>query len=224
MRKNISASEKDLGGLANVGWLSQQSTEFQARMARLGKWMTLAKGQLLYDVGDTPDAIFGLAEGLLDVAIPISADEMATLHRAAPGFWIGDSALLAETTRGVSVRAAADSRTFRLPADAVRRHLAEYPEDWACFFRLSHINVMLTVGALAEIVSLPPRVRFARLLLRQADTDGLVRASQDDLSKMAGMSRTTFRRTFASLIEAGIVQTEYGGLRILDRAALEGQV
>lgn len=122
------------------------------------------------------------------------------------------------------MRAAADSRIFRLPADAVRRHLAKYPEDWACFFRLSHINVMLTIGALAEVVSLPPRSRFARLLLRQADADGLVRASQDDLSKMAGMSRTTFRRTFASLIEVGIVQTEYGGLRILDREALEGQV
>lgn len=94
MQKNPSADEKNLDSLAKVGWLSQQNAEFQERMAKAGKWMTLAKGQLLYDVGDTPDAIFGLAEGLLDVAIPISADEMVTLHRAAPGFWIGDSASL----------------------------------------------------------------------------------------------------------------------------------
>jgi len=224
MQKTPSAAETEFGNLAKVGWLSHENAEFQERMARAGRWMTLTKGQLLYDVGDSPDAVFGLAEGLLDVSIPISEDEMVTLHRAAPGFWIGDSALLAETTRGVSVRAAADSKILRLPAESIHRHLAEHPTDWACFFRLSHINVMLTLRALAEIVSLPSRSRFARLLLRQADADGLVRASQDDLSKMAGMSRTTFRRTFASLIEAGIVQTEYGGLRILDREALEAQV
>lgn len=212
---------KDLGALARVGWLSQQNAEFQERMAAAGKWVSLARDQVLYDVGDAPDAVFGLAEGLLDVAIPVSEDEMVTLHRAATGFWIGDSALLADKTRGVSVRAAAPCRIFRLPADALRRNLAAHPEDWACFFRLSHMNVMLTITALAEVITLSPRARFARLLLRLADADGLVHASQDDLGNMVGMSRSTFRRTFASLIAAGVVETEYGGLRILNRATLE---
>jgi hypothetical protein len=40
---------------------------------------------------------------------------------------------------------------------------------------------------------------------------------------MIGMSRAAFRRAFSSLIDAGIVRTEYGKVRILDRAALEAE-
>ncbi len=64
--------DERLRNLAEVGWLSQQPADFRERIARLGKWLTLSKGQLLYDVGDDADAIFGLDQGLLDVALPIN--------------------------------------------------------------------------------------------------------------------------------------------------------
>ena len=159
MQKSTRKKDNGLGALSEFGWLSQQTEGFQDRMAQIGRWMSLTKGQFVYGVGDAPDAVFGLEEGLLDVAIPIHPDEMVTLHRATRGFWIGESALLAETTRGVALIAAADCRVLRLPGDAVRRHLAENPQDWTCFFRLSHMNVMTTIAALAEIVALPPRAR-----------------------------------------------------------------
>lgn len=221
MQELSQSPRNGLGRLLEDGWLAQQPPSFQHAMARAGRWITLSKGQVLYGVGDPGDAIFGLEEGLLDVAIPISEDELVTLHRATPGFWIGDSALLAGTSRGVAVLAAADCRVFRLNAGAVRRHLEENPQDWALFFKLSHMNVMQSLAAFAEVVVLPPRARFARVLLRIADSNGIVRATQEDLGSMVGMSRASFRRAMASLIEAGIVETEYGGLRILDRDALE---
>lgn len=213
--------DERLRNLAEVGWLSQQPADFRERIARLGKWLTLSKGQLLYDVGDDADAIFGLEQGLLDVTLPINPDEMATLHRATPGFWIGDSALLADTTRGVRVSAAVDCRVLRIPVGQVRRNLEQHPQDWMCFYRLSHMNVMLTLKTLAEVVSLPPSTRISRLILRLADSDGLIQASQVELAQMVGMSRATFRRAFASLVESGIVEAGYGGLRILDHEALQ---
>jgi DNA-binding GntR family transcriptional regulator len=45
--------------------------------------------------------------------------------------------------------------------------------------------------------------------------------TQEELGRMAGMSRAAFRRAFTALIEAGAVRTEYGGVQIADRAALE---
>lgn len=190
-------------------------------MAKLGRWISATRGSVIYAAGDEADAIFGLGEGALDVAIPVSEDQEVVTHRAAPGFWVGDAALLASTPRTISVYAASDSRLFKLPAAAVHRSLREHPEDWFCFYRLSHKNVMLSLQALAEVISLPPRARFARALLRLTASGDTVRLTQEELGRMVGMSRASFRRAFAALIEKGIVDVEYGGIRIRDRIALE---
>lgn len=210
-----------LRSLPSVGWLAEQPLEFQMRIAMAGRWTTVPRGGILYSVGDVPNAFYGLGEGLLEVSIPILGDEEVTIHRAKPGFWIGDSALLAETTRSITVSAAVESRVFRVPITAVRRSLAEHPEDWVYFLRLNHANASLAVRILAEVLSLPPRARFARMLLRLVGPDGSVRVTQEELGRMAGMSRAAFRRAFTALIEAGAVRTEYGGVQIADRAALE---
>lgn len=210
-----------LRSLPGTGWLSEQPLEFQCRFALSGRWTTLRRGEFLYTFGDIPNAIYGLGEGLLDLSIPIAGDEEVTIYRAGPGFWIGDSALLAETTRSMSVVAVRECRVFRVPVDAVLRQLATHPEDWPCFFRLSHMNASLALRIHAEVLSLPPKIRFARMLLRLASSDGSVRATQEELGRMAGMSRAAFRRAFTMLIAVGAVRTEYGSIWIVDRAAIQ---
>lgn len=210
-----------LQALTSSGWLSQQPPEFQERMGRLGRSISVSRGAVIYTVGDEADAIFGLAEGMLDVAIPVSEDQEVIVHRALPGFWVGDSALLAGSRRTISLYAAADSRLFKLPVAGVLRSLKDYPDDWMYFYRLSHANTTTSLRTLAEIISLPPRVRFARALQRLASMEGEVRLTQEELGRMVGMSRAAFRRSFAALIEKGIVEVEYGGIIIRDRAALD---
>lgn len=209
--------------LLSLGWLAEQSEPFRDRLLSAARWKTLARGENLYAVGDEPNALFGLEEGFLDIAIPISDDEEVVIHRAPPGFWIGDSAILAATRRTLSLTAATPSRVLALPAAALRRLLADHPQDWPAFAALTHRNGTLAIQALAEALALPARARFARLLLRIADAEGRVRATQEDLGRLAGMSRAAFRRAFGDLIAAGVVEMEYAGLRILDPAALQAE-
>lgn len=209
--------------LSAVGWLSEEPAAFQAWLLAAGRWMTVERGRMLYVVGDPSDAIFGLEEGLLDVSIPISSDESVMIHRAGPDFWIGESGLLAMTTRSITVTAAVECRVFRVPLATVRRGLAEHPDYWTSFFRLSHRNATQAVQVLAEVLALTPRARFARLLLRLAGADGVVKVTQEELGHLAGMSRAAFRRAFGALISSGVVRTEYGGVRIVERAALVGE-
>lgn len=212
-----------LKNLARSGWLAEQPADFQHRMARLGRWMSIRRGQVIYAVGDEADAIFGLGEGLLDVAIPVDTEREVVIHRATAGFWIGDSALLANSVRTLTLSAASDGQLFKLPAAAVYRNLEEHPEDWICFYRLSHLNANRGLQALAEVISLPPRARFARALLRLTSPAGAVHVTQEELGRMVGMSRAAFRRSFAALIEQGIVDVEYGRILIRDHAALEAE-
>jgi CRP/FNR family transcriptional regulator, cyclic AMP receptor protein len=71
------------------------------------------------------------------------------------------------------------------------------------------------------VISLPPRARFARALLRLTSSAGAVHVTQDELGRMVGMSRATFRRSFAALISKGIVEVEYGRILIHNLPALE---
>ena len=205
------------------GWLAEQPAEFQQRLFALGHWKTYYAGQSLYEVGDRPNAVFGLEDGNVDIGIPISADELVTVHRAGPGFWIGDSALYSGRPRAVSVTAHTDCIVFAVPASALKRHIAERPEDLLFFYRLTFINFDMTLRAFAEVLALPPRARFARLLLRLDTGDGVINATQTELGKLAGMSRAAFRRSLGELLDEGIVRTEYGRVRIADRAALEAE-
>lgn len=209
--------------LSKTGWLAEQPADFQERMVALGDWRTNHAGQSLYDVGDAPNAVFGLETGLVDISIPISDDEMVTLHRAGPGVWAGDSALFSGQPRVVSLTAHTDSLVFAIPARALKRHIDERPADLLYFYKLNHRNFELALSALAEVIALPPRARFARLLLRLASGDDMIRATQTELGKLAGMSRAAFRRAFTELLAKGIVKTEYGKVRIMERAALEAE-
>jgi len=210
-----------LGSLANHGWLAEQPADFRARLAPLGRWTVVERGKRLYVSGDEPDALYGLEEGLLDVAIPISADEECTIHRAKAGFWVGDGALLPDARRTLSVETAARCRFFRIPIPILRRHLAAHPGDWRYLHHLATMNATLAVRILSEVLSLPPQARVARLLMRMSEAGGDVEATHEELGRLAGMSRATFRRSLSRLISSGAVETRYGMVKIIDRGAVE---
>jgi CRP-like cAMP-binding protein len=223
--RKIRGASRMLGAqaLTQSGWFAEQHADFQDRIASLGRWQRYSAGERLYDFGDEARALIGLEDGLIDISLPISDDEMVTLHRARAPFWMGETALIQGEPRAVSVVAHVDCLIFAIPAEPLRRHVAEYPEDALPFLSLSFANTQLALKGLSEVLALPPRPRFARMLLRLVSTDGYVRATQTELGAMAGMSRAAFRRAFSELIDAGIIATEYGKVRIVDMAALEAE-
>jgi CRP-like cAMP-binding protein len=211
----------DLSPLTERGWLAEQPAEFQEWARASGRWRQYEAGRVLYDVGEAPDGIYGLGEGAFEVTLPLVSDEPVIIHRAEPGFWIGESAVLAGCERTVSVAVVARSRVFRIPAAAVREVVGRRPEFWRAFHHLSHINAMKVATLLAEALSLSPRARLARTILRLSEPGGAVHASQHDLARLIGMTRSTLQRSLAELAAAGAIETGYRSLAVRDRAALE---
>ncbi len=211
----------DLAPLDRIGWLAAQPESLREWMRRSGRWRSYGKGQPLYQVGDEPEAVFGLGVGALDVLIPISEDDQVTIHRAEPGFWVGDSALLAGSRRVISVVAVAPSRVFCVPAGVLRRLLAEQPEYWRCFYELAHRNGTLAVATLADVLALSPEARLARMLLRLADAEGEVQATQSDLARLLGVTRSSLQRALGHLQHDGSIRTGYGVVVVADRSRLE---
>ena len=210
-----------LGVLAEIGWLSRQPKDFQALVARLGRWRKLEARETIYLAGEEPDGLFGLAEGILEMTFPLISEEPVVVHRAEPGFWIGDTAILADQKRLVTVSAATRARVFVIPASSIRRIVTEEPRHWRSFYDQCVTNQTTTLMLLAESMSLSPRARIARILLRLALPDGSVPGSQEDLGRLLGMTRSSVRRALSSLIEIGAVASGYGAVSIRDRTILE---
>lgn len=210
-----------LGVLARTGWLSQQPLDFQAQVSRLGRWRDAKTGEILYLAGDEADWIVGLAEGIFEITFPLLGDEPVVIHRAEPGFWTGETSMVAGRRRIISIAAATEARMFVLPAAGVRRMLEDAPHHWRSLYELSLSSSLTAITLLAEVLSLTPRARVARILLRLAGPDGSVPGSQEDLGRLLGMTRSSVRRALSSLVELGAIEGGYGVLSIRDRGKLE---
>jgi CRP/FNR family transcriptional regulator, cyclic AMP receptor protein len=205
-----------LDPLDRVGWLAEQPDSFRSWAEASGRWRRFAAGETLYLAGDAPDGMYGLGAGALDLSFPLESDEPVAIHRAEPGFWFGEAALMAGSTRLATVTAAADSRVFHLSEASLRDLLAREPDCWRNLYEQSFSNLAVALRLLAEALSLSPRARLARLLLRLADDQGRVHGNQEDFARLIGMTRSSVRRAVASIIEAGAIRTGYGRLEVVD--------
>lgn len=216
------ADTERLGILGRVGWLSRQSPDFQAAVARLGRWREFRPREIMYLAGGESDGLYGLAEGTLEISFPLIGEEEVTVHRAEPGFWIGELSTLAGQDRIVTLSAATAVRVLFLPQIELRRMVEANPRYWGAFYEQSAGNQIITLMLLAEVLSLTPRARVARVLLRLSDGEGVVAGTQEDLGRLLGMTRSSIRRAVTDLTENGLISTGYGKLHILDREGLEG--
>ncbi len=219
---NAMERRRNLAPLDRLGWLAEQPPALGAWVAEVGRWRSFTSGQVLYEAGDTGDAgLYGLAAGSLDITFPAVTDEPVSLHRAEPGFWIGELALLAETGRLVSVHAGSAARVLVVPGAAIRAHLDRHPEHWRCFYALTHRNMAVALGLLGEALALPPAARVARRLLQLADAEGVVAGTQEQLAGLVGVTRTTVRRALKRLVDEGAIETGYRSLKIRRRDLVE---
>ena len=217
----VGDADRRLGVLADVGWLASQPAEFRALIARAGTWRRANAGEVIYLAGEEPDGLYGLGEGALEIHSPLISEEQVVLHRAEPGFWIGEAAILSGKTRMVSLSAASDCRFFFVPTSRLRGIVKDDPRHLRSMLEQSNMNVTTALRLLAEALSLTPRARIARLLLRLADDGGAVEGSQEDFARVLGMTRSSVRRAMASLIDIGVIETGYRHYVIVDPDRLE---
>lgn len=220
MVQSRSKTPEALEPLDQVGWLARQPEAFQNWMAENGRWRHFSAGETIYLAGDEPNGMYGLGSGALEITFPLQGEEAVTIHRAEPGFWIGEAALLAGATRLAGLSAALDSRVFHLPLAPLRELLQRDPGYWRILYEQSFDNLTVALTLLAEALSLTPRARIAKLLLRLAGADGRVQGNQDDLGRLIGMTRSSVKRALSDLIAAGIVRTGYRQLEVVDAEKL----
>lgn len=207
-----------------LGWFAGLEASLQRRLLRAGTVRSVGAGQVLYRMGDLGRGLYGVVDGWVTVGVAADNGRESLVHAAGPGFWIGDLAVLSESTRLVTLAAVCDVRFLFVPASWVDATMAEQPGSLKHFYRLSNMNTRTALRVLGLDRVHPVDRRLALRLLHLAedisDPQPWLPLSQGLLAELCATSLSTIQRALIRLGHAGLIETGYGGLRLCDRARL----
>ena len=181
---------------------------------------TYAPGQLIYLQGAEPTEFYYLLSGTARSFLSSSEGEerVLTLHRG--GSLMGEASFFDGCPRVSSAAAVSECRAVAVTWEGLEQVLEQHPQLAIPMMRyLSH-----TVGQLSRQVNdlsfQGAEGRLAAQLLREADEEGRVAVTQEELGFRIGVTRVTVARILRRWTAQSWVKTGYGTIQVLDSQAL----
>ncbi len=210
--------------LATSGWFAARTAAFQKDLLDCAVPKAFSEGEMLYHHGDPASGIYAILKGAVQITAPADDGQEFVLHREGTGFWIGDLALFAGTSRLVSVGATQDTETLFFPNTRISRLAKNNPEYVFEFYALTHENMHTALRIMANMAVTGTEKRLVLRLLHldesMSETDGWIVVSQEDLAQMIAVSQPTLHRSLHRLSDLGLIEIGYGRVKLTDRRAL----
>lgn len=212
--------------LAGIPWLERlQAHERERAVAEL-VISEAAPGDHICRVGRPVTYWFGVVEGLLKMSADNSQGMTMTFTGLPPGGWFGEGTAFKREIYRYNVLALRKSLVAGLPVETFH-WLLDHSIGFNRFV-MGQLNERLAQFIAArEIDRLTnPELRVARnlaALFNPALFPGVgqvLRITQQELAYLVGLSRQRVNEALNVLQAQGIIRVEYGGLRVLDLAAL----
>lgn len=183
---------------------------------------TVVAGEALIRHGETQLWWNGVLEGLLKWCTGTGAGRSVTLGGLTVGSWFGEGSLLRGKPVEADVVALRFSRVALISKDTF--DWLHRTEPSFGVFVLSQINERLHwfMGDFAAQRMLGAEAKVARALVGlrhpwlHPGSDLHLQISQEELANLVGLSRQRCNQALGELKGLGLLQTEYGGISILD--------
>lgn len=216
--------------LRRVGWLSATPHGFREAVLERCVLRSFAPQQSLFHLADPPGGIYGLVSGGLAIMIGPAERGLYYAHFARTGFWFGEGPALTDEPRRVGVAATRQTTTLHLPLPAVRGLIASDPETlrWLALITLGHLD--MAIGASDDLMIRNPARRTIAVLLRLAGCRhaGLhpaeIDVSQEDLARMANLSRNGVGTILRRLEKDGLIEVGYRHILLLRPTELRARL
>lgn len=202
------------------------STAEQTEVARRCTERTYRRGQVIFSVGDPPDALYLLRQGWVKLCLVSPEGQESIVQMFRPGDVFGEI-LLAVPERAFEAVALDEVRVAVLSRSQLLGLLQSVPLFGMNFIRLLSARLAEVRRDLAAFGHAAASRRLARTLLRLADREGegtlggvtrLPRpVTHETLANLIGTSRETVSAQMRRLARAGLLT--YSGRHLLLRAA-----
>ncbi len=183
-------------------------------------------GDLVCRIGRAPTYWFGVVEGLLKMSNDNADGTSMTYSGLPPGGWFGEGTLLKRESYRYNIQALRRSVVAGLPLEDFH-WLLDHSIGFNRFVmnqfneRLGHFIAAREADRLNN-----PDARVARNLAALFNpvlfpgVGELLRITQQELAYLIGLSRQRVNEALRTLEAQGAIRVEYGGVRVLDLAAL----
>ncbi|WP_427913852.1 Crp/Fnr family transcriptional regulator [Ramlibacter sp. MMS24-I3-19] len=215
--------------LAGIPWLRQLAPVEAERAAHDITVGDARPGDFICRVGRPVTYWFGVIEGLVKMSTDSAQGQHVTFTGVPPGGWFGEGTALKREVYRYNIQPLRNSVVAGLPVDTFH-WLLDHSIGFNRFV-MNQLNERLAQFIAArEIDRLTnPDVRVARSLaalfnpVLYPGVGEVLRITQQELAYLVGLSRQRVNEALAELQAQGAIRVEYGGLRVLDLAALRGE-
>ena len=217
------------GELDGIPWLGLLEAEARERAVATLVVGDAKVGDYVCRVGRPVTYWFGLVDGLLKMSADNAQGGTMTFTGVPPGGWFGEGTAVKREPYRYNIQALRKSHVAGLPVDTFH-WLLDHSIGFNRFV-MNQLNERLAHFILAiEADRTPsPEQRVARNLAALVNpvlfpgVGGVLRITQQELAYLVGLSRQRVNEALKALAAQGLLQIEYGGLRILDLPALRHQ-
>ena len=202
------------------------SPEEHARAVADLKVVTVQAGELLCRVGKPATFWFGVIDGLLKMSNDTAMGIPITFTGVPPGGWFGEGTVIKREAYRYNIQALRTSLVAGIGVETFHWLLdRSIPFNR---FVMQQLNERLGqfIGAREIDRMNDPDARVARSLaalfhpVLYPGVGTLLRITQEELGYLVGLSRQRVNEALRALQERGLIRIEYGGVRVLDLAAL----
>jgi CRP/FNR family transcriptional regulator, cyclic AMP receptor protein len=209
-----------------IPWLTRLDAVERERVLTDLRVVQVEPGELVCRVGRPVTYWFGVIDGLLKMSNDSAMGVPITFTGVPPGGWFGEGTVLKGEVYRYNIQALRKSVVAGIPA-ATFNWLLDRSIGFNRFV-MNQLNERLgQFIAAREIDRLTdPDERVARSLaalfhpVLYPGVGELLRITQQELGYLVGLSRQRVNEALSALQDAAVIRIEYGGLRVLDLAAL----
>ncbi|MFA7506427.1 MAG: Crp/Fnr family transcriptional regulator [Burkholderiaceae bacterium] len=210
------------GELNAIPWLEALSDAERAWVTTSLRIVVADPGAFVCKMGDRPTCWIGVIEGLVKMSGYAESGRTVTFAGFPPGGWFGEGTILKQECYQYYIEVLQKSVLAYLPVEIFGRLL----EESIGFnrFLMHQFNQRLGqfIAYKAAERTSTREERLAAALATLFDPDlypnaaSMLRISQQELAYLAGTTRQQVNESLQILRDAGAVQAEYGGVRLLD--------
>jgi CRP-like cAMP-binding protein len=191
--------------------------ETLAKIAGICRERRLAARETLFFKGDTSDGLYAIRRGLIRIGTTDDLGRAMTMNVLGAGDVFGEIALLDGRSRTADAVALENVELLFLPRRAFLNLLADEPSIALQVIELLCARLRDLIERMEETTFLPAETRLARRILTLATDYGTeLRASQEELASLTGVTRETVNRQLQAWKRDGILSLGRGRLRIHD--------
>lgn len=216
--------------LLGIPWLALLRAEERERALADLRVGDAEAGDYVCRVGTPVTYWFGVVQGLLKMSADNAQGMTMTFTGVPPGGWFGEGTVLKREPYRYNIEALRKSVVAGLPVESFH-WLLDHSIGFNRFV-MSQLNERLAQFIAAREIDRMnnPDLRVARSLAALFNpvlypaVGEILRITQQELAYLVGLSRQRVNEALRSLESQGLIRVEYGGLRVLNIAALRSSV